>query len=1097
VLFADLVDFTATGERFDPEDVRAVQEPYWRNVRAEIERHGGLVEKFIGDAVVALFGAPVAHEDDAERAVRAALAIRDWAREQEAVQVRLAITTGEALVRLGARPLAGEGVASGDVVNTASRLQAAAPANAVLVDEPTRRGTREAIEYAEREPVSAKGKAEPIRVWEALQARSRFGVDLFQHARTPLVGRQRELDVLKDALTRVREERSSQLVTLVGVPGIGKSRLVYELMQVIANDPRGLVIWRQGRSLPYGDGVSFWALAEIVKAQAGILETDTTTEAEGRLATAVQTVVDDRAAAEWVERHLRPLAGLGADKVIPADRGEAFAAWRRFFEALADSRPTVLVFEDLHWGDEALLDFVDSLVEWVRDVPLLIVATARPELLMRRPNWAGGKANATTLSLAALSKEETTRLVADLVQGTELSSETERVLVDRADGNALYAEQYARMWQERGDAEQLPPPETVQRIIAARLDALPASEKGLLQNAAIFGKVFWPGAVRALNGLQQPDVAASLHALERKEFVQRARRSSVAGESEYAFRHVLVRDVAYSQIPRSARVEKHERAAGWIESLGRLDDHAEMLAHHYVTALEIAQAARQSTEALTKDAIVSLIRAGNRASRVNAYPSAAAYYEQALQLLPAADVRRPQLLFHFARTLFSTGDDRRGRALEDARSALMAAGEIEQAAVADTLLADVRWNQAQRDCADEAVRRALTLVRDRAPSPAKADVFSSAARFRMLAAEYEAAVEIGREALEMAETFGLDETRAQTLITVGTARLNLGEDDGARDLERGIELALAGNHFAAAARGYQNLSFTTEDPSRELELFDASEQLWLRLGNVEAARYAQGNRAGLLFSMGRWDEALPLIDAFIADCETGRPHYHEAMMRRTRAWARLGRNDIAGALDDTEKSLVVARAVKDPQTLFSTLGDAADVYARLGRVEDARELAQELIAADPLAPRWSAGFLMVADELGMRDAVNTAFADPAHGHRSTSFMRAMGERRYEDAVNLAVSNGGMGFAADVRVVAAKAWLKEGRHDEARAHLEQARKFYRTVGATWFVGEIHSLLATIEHDHKGSRRPIPRANSADRSTDATADPDPTRNSASTD
>ncbi|MFL5969228.1 MAG: AAA family ATPase, partial [Gaiellaceae bacterium] len=364
MLFADLVDFTATGERLDPEDVRAVQEPYWRNVRAEIERHGGLVEKFIGDAVVALFGAPVTHEDDAERAVRAALAIRDWAREQEAVQVRLAITTGEALVRLGARPLAGEGVASGDVVNTASRLQAAAPANAVLVDEPTRRGTRDAIEYAEREPVSAKGKAEPIPVWEALEARSRFGVDLFQHARTPLVGRQRELDVLKDALTRVREGRSPQLVTLVGVPGIGKSRLVYELMQVIANDPSGLVTWRQGRSLPYGDGVSFWALAEIVKAQAGILETDTTTEAEGRLATAVQNVVDDRAAAEWVERHLRPLAGLGADKVIPADRGEAFAAWRRFFEALAESRPTVLVFEDLHWGDEALLDCVDSLVEW-------------------------------------------------------------------------------------------------------------------------------------------------------------------------------------------------------------------------------------------------------------------------------------------------------------------------------------------------------------------------------------------------------------------------------------------------------------------------------------------------------------------------------------------------------------------------------------------------------------------------------------------------------------------------------------------------------------------------------------------------------------
>src|SRR6266540_679497 len=260
--------------------------------------------------------------------------------------------------------------------------------------------------------------------------------------------------------SRAREERVPQLITLVGVPGIGKSRLVYELMQATGNDPSGLVTWRQGRSLPYGEGVSFWALAEIVKAQAGILETDAERQAQPKLARAVQALVEDVSEAEWVERHLSPLAGLGGETDLPTDRSEGFAAWRRFLEALADWRPVVLVFEDLHWADEGLLDFVDSLVEWVNDVPLLIVATARPELLERRPNWAGGKANATTLSVSPLSEEETGRLVGQLLVGAKLTRETERGLVDHAAGNALYAEQYARMWQERGHTEQLPPPET-------------------------------------------------------------------------------------------------------------------------------------------------------------------------------------------------------------------------------------------------------------------------------------------------------------------------------------------------------------------------------------------------------------------------------------------------------------------------------------------------------------------------------------------------------------------------------------------------------------------------------------------------------------
>ena len=590
VLFADIVGFTGRAEALDPEDVDAFLRPYHERLRHELERHGGTVEKFIGDAVVALFGAPQAHEDDPERAVRAALAIRDWAREDADVRIRIGITTGEALVSLDARPETGEGMASGDVVNTASRLQVAARENAIFVDETTYRATERSIEYGEHEPVEAKGKAKSISAWEALEARSRFGVDVVQRIAAPLVGRADELDLLLGALARAKRERSAQLVTLIGVPGIGKSRLVYEVFRALEPDPE-LVYWRQGRSLPYGEGVTFWALGEIAKAHAGILETDSAEAAREKLGTAVAAAVTDADAA-WIESHLRPLVGLAGDTEPAGDhREEAFAAWRAFFEALADERPLVLVFEDLQWADEGLLDFVDYLAEWASEVPLLTICTARPELLERRPGWSGGKVNAATVLLKPLSEDETARLLASLLERAVLPAELQSALLARAGGNPLYAEEFARLAAER-PAEDLPLPESVQGIIAARLDALPSAEKALLQDAAVLGKVFWLAPLMTIGGRERPTVESGLHSLARKEFVRAERRSSVADEAEYGFRHLLVRDVAYAQIPRALRAEKHRLAAEWIESLGtgRAEDRAEMLAHHYLSALELAGA---------------------------------------------------------------------------------------------------------------------------------------------------------------------------------------------------------------------------------------------------------------------------------------------------------------------------------------------------------------------------------------------------------------------------------------------------------------------------------------------------------------------------
>jgi class 3 adenylate cyclase len=632
VLFADLVGFTSRAEQLDPEDVRAVLAPYWQRLRSELERFGGTVEKFIGDAVMALFGAPVSREDDPERAVRAALAIRDWAREEEGLQVRIAVTTGEALVLLGARPSEGEGMAAGDVVNTAARLQAAAPVNGVLVAESTFRATRDVIDYEEREPVVAKGKAEPIRVWEAVNARSRLGMDLEQRALLPLVGRTRELDALLGAFDRACEAREPQLVTLVGAPGIGKSRLVAELFQRIEAMPV-LVWWRQGRALPYGDGVSFWALGEMVKAQAGIQENDALDVARQKLWESVDNAVggDDR---EWVMQKLLPL--IGAEPPEGDSQSESFSAWRRYLEGLAEEHPLVLVFEDLHWADDGLLDFVDNLADWSSGVPLFVVGTARPELLDRRPGWGGGKLNATTLALAPLADAEAAQIISRVLEQALLSADTQQLLLERAGGNPLYAEQFARLYVERGSAEDLPLPETIQGIIAARLDGLAPDEKRLLQDAAVLGKVFWSGGAAALAGLDAHALEQALHSLERKGLVRRERRSAVSGEDEFAFRHVLVRDVAYGQIPRADRGQKHVRAARWIEGLGRAEDHAEHVAHHYGAAIELARAAGSVDTTLEEDARVAFARAGDRGYRLGAFPAALRFYAAALRIVPCS-----------------------------------------------------------------------------------------------------------------------------------------------------------------------------------------------------------------------------------------------------------------------------------------------------------------------------------------------------------------------------------------------------------------------------------------------------------------------------
>src|SRR5947207_4417581 len=815
VLFADLVGFTHGSEQLDPEDVAAILRPYHERLRSELERFGGTVEKFIGDAVMALFGAPVAHEDDPERAVRAALAIRDWAREDGAVEVRLAVNTGEALINLDAHPEAGEGMAAGDVVNTTARLQSAAPVNGILVGETTYRSTRSVIDYDEADPVEAKGKAEPIHVWHAREAQATVRTEAVSTA-VPVVGREREIALLSETLVRVRDESAPQLVTIVGVPGIGKSRLVRELFTFVEHGGV-LPFWRQGRSLPSGGGVPYWALAEIVKAQAGILETDDDEGAEAKLRAAVANLVHDDAEVTQLLPYLRPLVGLaGEGDVQQASQTQTFAAWRQLFEAMAEQHPLVLVFEDLQWADDGLLDFVDHLVDWAARLPILVVCTARPELLERRQGWGGGKLNATTISLSPLSDEDTARLFAALLATPVLESEHQRALLTRAGGNPLYAEQFAQLLSDEGAATDEHVPETVQGIIAARLDRLSSGEKAVLQDAAVLGKVFWLGGL--VDGSARDEVEVLLHSLERKGFVQRARRTSVSNEPEHAFLHVLVRDVAYGQIPRGDRATKHRRVAEWIESLGRADDHAEMLANHYASALDLARAAGSDLTDIVPPARRSFRAAGDRAASLNAHATAARFYDEAVALSEGDQPdEHADLLFRLGRALNGARDGRRYEMLESARSALLAVDDHDRAAEPDALQAEARWMQGELDRANEHLQRAEQLVKDRPASASKARILSEVARFHMVAGRHAEAVAVGQQAIVIADELGLEDIHASALITVGTARRNSGDPEGRSPIEEGLQIADRLNLPQVSFRAINNLSVSLVNDAGRLD----------------------------------------------------------------------------------------------------------------------------------------------------------------------------------------------------------------------------------------------------------------------------------------
>ena len=1058
-MFADLVGSTARAERLDPEDVRAILTPYHERLRHELERHGGTVEKFIGDAVVGVFGAPVVHEDDAERAVRAALTIQDAIAElNEAdpsleLEVRIGVNTGEALVALGARPELGEAMVAGDVMNTGARLQAAAPPGAVLVSEPTQRLTARAIEYSEVEHVAAKGKAEPLASWIAIAPRARFGVDVFQKGRGPLVGRERELELLAAALSRARAEQEPQLVTLVGVPGIGKSRLVYELWRIVDEDPE-LIFWRQGRSLPYGQGVAFWALGEIVKAQAGILESDGAVEADAKLSAAVGDLVTE-SDTDWVERHLRPLVGLGGDaEPGQAQRAEAFAAWRRFFEALGARSPAVVIFEDLQWADDGLLDFVDSLTDRLAGVPLLVVCSARPELLERRPGWGGGKRNALSVSLPPLTETDTARLLAILLERSVLPAEEQAALLQRAGGNPLYAEEYARMLAD-GDHAGSEVPATLQGVVAARIDALSEDEKGLLQQASVLGKVFWTDALAALTSTDAQPLDDRLYSLERKEFVRRDHRSAVAGAQQYVFVHALVRDGAYGQMPRLARAEAHRRVAAWIDALpsDRAEDRAEMLAHHLVQAVEFGRAAGLDVTALLPKAARALRDAGDRAWKLGEPSVALGFYERSRAVDPSLG-DDPYLALRIGRARLAL--EGRGEAELEHASAALAESDPATAAVAELLRGEVIWQRGEHDRAFGHFERARELDQGLPVSPEKLIVVSQVARFLTLAGQWREGLELAEQAIAMAEELGDREWLSDALNTRGVARSNLGDPESIGDLERSLALGLELGS-ARALRAYINLGSILADSVGDLARAEAVTREGLelaeRLGLGLSIRWFRGNLADTSFVLGNWEEALRLAEVELADSE---PHYVQTQCRNVRGYLRLARGEEAGALEDMEIALRESRAIQDPQALLPALSCLAFARARAGDAEGATATLGELavtsreLEASPNGP-WVVILAFALLELG-REA------------ELVERIEGLGPPTPWREVALAVARGDLVGAADL--------LHERRSSDIRGARAVARRAAARRGGSSGRGEHAARLSArlLSRYRRDGRRP---------------------------
>jgi class 3 adenylate cyclase/tetratricopeptide (TPR) repeat protein len=1094
VLFADLVGFTPLSEDRDAEEVRELLSRYFEIAAGVIDRYGGHVEKFIGDAVMAVWGTPVAQEDDAERAVRAALelmsAVSEFGREASMPELaaRAGVLTGEAAVNLGA---AGQGMVAGDLVNAASRVQAAADPGTVLVGDTTRRATEAAIAYADAGAHELKGKAEPMQLWRALRVTAgRAGGMKSQGLEPPFVGRDRELRLIKELLHTSADERKAHLVSVAGIAGIGKSRLAWELYKYIDGISQD-VAWHRGRCLAYGDGVTYWALAEMIRMWAGIAEGEDSEPARAKLDTSLDELVQDEEERAWIRPRLAQLLSLDTRESF--EQADLFAGWRLFFERIAERDPVVLVFEDMQWADAPLLDFIEYLLEWSRSHAILVVVLARPDLVERRANWAGGLRNTTTLSLEPLSGEAMEALLDGFVPGLEPDLRAQ--ILDRSEGVPLYAVETVRMLLDRGLLEQvgdeyrptgpiaeLDVPETLQALIAARLDGLPAEERSVVQDAAVLGKTFTKSALAAVSRFAGTELDDFLTRLVRKEVLsfQADARSPECGQ--HSFLQDLLRQVAYETLSRKERKARHVAAAAYLEEQWKDgdDELVEIMASHVLSALELDPEAPDAGE-LRARAETMLVRAAERAAALGAPESAQRYYERALELTDGP-MRAAELHERAGEVAHIHGDGESARfQFESAITAFESLGLTHAAARVSARLGIVTWwleGDVERAVRD--MERAFSVLADQEHDPDLAAIAVQSGRALYFSGRLDEAMARSELALEIAEALELPDVLSHALNTKSLIYMSRGRHQEAMVLMRhALRVALGHGRSDVALRSYNNLMalLVLADRHREaLAHRSGQEALARKVGDRPTILGSLRWKAQLLDTLGEWDESLAAIEEALT----------EAGSTREKGWLNITpvpmyafRGELAEArrrLDEARESIDLneVQSLVDLESLESMLlleeGRPAEALLAAERALGGQDKVG--IARVGFALEWALRAAVTLGDESKLDELLTTLEQTPPGHMTPS-LRARGAQygawraaRHGDSATAAA-----GFAAaagvyreiecpfELAVVLLDhaEWLAgEGRLDEADPLAAEAREIFERLRATPYVQRLDRI-----------------------------------------